>query len=192
MSCPIGNRRPTSADGPVIDMGDLTLLTMPGAGSDLVALQDDMGAPAQELSSNGVELSVPEGTYLELDFEDVVLGNRRFRARDVPTELLRQFAPDDNLTALWAFYPFEAAFRPGPSTAEFARVGMSFPNPSDLAAGTSVEILSHGSFLYPDIVTPAAFEVVATATVSEDGRRIVIDEGEGIEVLTWVGYRPAG
>jgi hypothetical protein len=58
-----------------------------------------------------------------------------------------------------------------------------------LAAAAPVEILALGSYTFPDWITPAAFEVVATGSVSSDGTRIEMDAGEGVPHLTWLAIR---
>jgi hypothetical protein len=45
--------------------------------------------------------------------------------------------------------------------------------------------------VYPDWVTPAAFEKVASAHVSADGSRVELDPGEGLPHLTWIALRPS-
>ncbi len=181
---------PTETPGVVLPLGDLLLLDMPTGGPAVVAKQDNEGAPAQTLVSNGVTLQVDAGTHLELEFEDVLEGDARFEALAVPSEHFQTFAPGLNLVSLYAFYPFEAAFRPESDGAAFAKAELSFPNTTNLPPGTAVELLSHGSFVFPNVVKPASFAVVAMGRVSADGTLIETDAGEGVEVLTWVGIRP--
>jgi len=50
---------------------------------------------------------------------------------------------------------------------------------------------SVNSYAYPDWLTLARFEVLATATVSGDGARVEMAPGQGVRHLTWLAPRPA-
>ena len=181
---------PAGDPGPIIDVGALLLLDMPTDGPTLVAQQDDMGAPEQSLTSNGVTLNVPEGIQIVPGFDDVFDGQAHFEARQVQAPHIDTFAAGHNLLALWSFYPFEAAFRPEGNSLGFAKASLTLPNPTNLPAGTAVELLSYGGFVYPEIVPAGSYQVVATATVSANGT-IETDLGQGVQVLTWIGIRAA-
>jgi hypothetical protein len=184
---------PADATGPRIDVGELLLLDMPTTGAELIAEQDQLGAPAQTLSDNGVSLDIPDGVFINLGFDDVLLGDEGhlFKALRVPTVEQARYVPASlGAVAAYAFYPFEAQFRLEADITQRAKVPLSFPNDAALPAGTEFEVLALGSYLYADWVTPAAFEVVAEAVVSFDGIRVEMLPGEGVEYLTWLALRP--
>lgn len=169
-----------------VDVGDQLSLALPEAGSEF----DRNGGPEQALESGGVELVVPEGVEVKLDPEDILAGSdgSQFRARLVPEEHYASLGLDDaDFDALYALGPFEAWLRDA-ETSEPVAAQLSFPNPG-LEPGAAVDVLALGSYIYPDWVAPAAFEVVATATVTEDAERVVLDEGEGVDYLTWIALR---
>ncbi len=181
---------PASAEG-TVEVGDLLVLSLPASGPLLVTKQDASGAPAQTVTSGDVTLEVAEGVSVRIDVEDVVLGDdgRMFRALAIPAEHRDAFAPSAlGLVALYAFTPFEAVFLDAAS-GDPASARLSFANTANLPAGSAVEVLALGSYLYPEWVTPAAFEPVASASVSGDGTRIDLDAGGGLPYLTWVGLR---
>ena len=185
---------PPEASGPDIDVGDLLQLRMPVDGVPLVAKQDDPSAPAQTLTSAEVTLEVPQGVQIQLEFDDVALGDegRTYKVLRVPAERQTAFVPDElGVAAVWAFYPFEASFRPLADPFALTTARLSFPNDSGLPASSAVELLALGSFVFPTWVTPATFEVVATGQVTADGLRIEMSPGEGVSYLTWIGIRPA-
>lgn len=183
-------RLPLDAEG-VVDVGELLLLELPAAGPALVVKSDKLGAPAQTVVSSGVTLDVPEGVLVKLDVEDITLGElgKQFRALQVPVSEQDAFAdPALGFELLVAFAPFEAAFQGEGGAPSKVRLNIAS---SGLAAGTKVQWLALGSYLFPDWVEPATFDVVASGAVSADGARIEMDPGEGIEYLTWVGVRVA-
>jgi hypothetical protein len=183
---------PAEAPGPQIDMGEILLLEMPATGDALIAEQDMMGAPAQTLDSSGVTLDVPAGVFINLAFDDVLLGaeGHLFKALRVPAAEQARYVPASlGAELVYAFYPFEAQFRLEADLTQRAKVSLSFPNDAGWAANTEVELLALGSYLYADWVTPAAFEVVADGAVSSDGTRVDLLPGEGVEYLTWVALR---
>jgi len=182
---------PLDAPGPVIEVGDLPTLDLPATGPLLVVKTDNAGAPAQSVTSGDVTLEVAEGVRVLLDVEDVVEGEngKMFRALDVPQDQRDTFIdPSLGALALYALTPFEAGFDVE-ATGASASARLSFANRTSLAAGSAVEVLALGTYQYVDWITPAAFEPVATATVTADGTRIELDSGEGLRYLTWVALR---
>jgi hypothetical protein len=176
-----------------IDMGDLLVLDLPASGPLLTVKTDKLGAPAQSVTSNGVTFDVPAGVAIKLDVEDLALGDagKQFRALPIDAGVRDQFAdPKLGLIALYALTPFEAAMQDETTGAE-ATASLSLPNSSGLSAGTKVEFLALGSYLFPGWVAPAAYEVVATGSVSSDGSRLEMDAGQGVRYVTWIGARPA-
>lgn len=185
-------RVPGGGPGPDIDMGDLRQLSMPESGPPLVI--DPAGAPAQSVTSGEVTLDVDDGVSVRLDVDSNLAGDagKQFRALRVPDELLGDFAdPELGLVALYGFEPFESQFEIPGDPPRPADVQLTFDNTETLAPGSAVEVLALGSYLHPEWVEPAAFEPVATGHVTDDGSRIVMDAGQGVRYLTWVGLRPA-
>ena len=109
-------------------------------------------------------------------------GVEKIAARRLTSAQLPPVAGVDTLTALYAVIPDNAEFDP-PATVEF-------PNLDALAAGTAVEVLAIGNEA-SEGMHPGALGVVATAHVADDAASIVLDDGQGIAVLGWLGFRPA-
>lgn len=176
-----------------IDVGELRVLELPPTGPALVVKSDKQGAPAQTVTSGAVTLNVLDGTSVKLDVEDVALQaeGHMFRALTIPAEHRDHFAsPTLGLVSLYAFTPFEAAFVDA-ATSDSALVQLEIDNEAALPADSSVEFLGLGSYLFPTFVAPAQFAVVATGKVSSDGTKLVMDSGQGIRYLTWLGVRAA-
>ncbi|MEM1031668.1 MAG: hypothetical protein AAF928_00235 [Myxococcota bacterium] len=185
---------PFAADaaGPVIDMGPLTLLSYPPTTDRLVVKTDEAGAPAQTATNGDVTIDVPAGTRVNLDFEDVLLGEegKRFLSRRVDPSAQDAFIdPSFGAVALYALAPFDAGFDLDSAPGTPAKVQLTFDNTAGLAADTPVQFYQQGSFIVGDLQT-AVFHPVATGQVSADGTTIAMDPGEGLEFLTWVAIAP--
>jgi hypothetical protein len=176
-----------------IAVGELRVLDLPPTGPSLVVKSDKLGAPAQTATSGAVTLHVLDGVSVKLDVEDIAVGadGKMFRALTIPEAQRDHFAPAAlGLVALYAFTPFEVAFVDA-TTSDSALVQLEIDNEAALPANSPVEFLGLGSYLFPAWVPPAEFQVVATGTVSADGQKLVMDTGQGIPYLTWLGVRPA-
>ena len=178
----------TGVDGPLIEMGSLRLIDYPAPTDSLVAKSDDMGAPAQSVTNGDVTLDIPAGVRVNLDVEDVLLGDdgKNFYARKVDSAVQDEFVdPALAAVALYALAPFDAAFDlesdPGTST----KVPLTLANTTGLPADTAVQFYQQGSFVVGQLAT-GVFHPVATGAVSSDGTTITMDADEGIEFLTWV------
>jgi hypothetical protein len=185
-------RLPIDASGPVVEVGDLQLLQMPAGGSTLIVDTDMMGAPAQTVTESGVTLAVEDGTAINLGFDDALLGpeGKAFKVLEISADKHDQYIdPALGAEVLYALYPFESRFRLAVDPAELASATLSFPNDAGWPAGTEIEILALGSYIFPDWVTPATFEVVARGAVSSDGMTITMHDGEGVPYLTWFALR---
>lgn len=183
---------PKGAAGPVIGVGALRVLPMPAHGPLLDVNRN--GAPAQTVTSGDVTLDVPAGVYVRLDVESNLAGDhgREFRALTIARNFIEDFADDAlGVQAMYALEPFESSFDHPPPQSMPAAVRLSFANTAAFTAGTSIDVLALGSYVYPEWVTPAAFEKVAGAHVSPDGSRIELDPGEGLPHLTWIALRPS-
>jgi len=173
---------------PDLDVGDTPLLPLP-EGPALVAYPD--GSPMQSVTSGDVTLDVPAGVEVKLDYDELDAGakGKEFRALAVPPNLWSDFVdPSLNLSALYAFGPFEAAFLDA-QTGKPALAQMTFANTTGFPASTPVEFLQLGSYLYPDLVPTGTFAPVATGTVSADGKTITMDSATGLQYITWIGIR---
>lgn len=180
--------------GPVIDLGTIRLLDAPAGGDPLVVKSDMNGSPQQTVTHDGVTMNVPAGVRVNIDFEDVSLGDegKLFRARAVPDAFVPEFIdPGLGVETLYAMTPFDTRFDLESDPGTEANVTLSFPNPTGLAAGAAVEFLTLGSFIVGDLEA-GDFHVVATGAVSSDGTTIEMDPGEGITFLTWMAIRATG
>ncbi|HVW27305.1 MAG TPA: hypothetical protein VHC69_18195 [Polyangiaceae bacterium] len=183
---------PKNAPGPIVDMGALRVLPMPPHGPLLDV--NPNGAAAQTVASGDVTLDVPEGVYVRLDVESNLAGDhgREFRALTIASRFIDEFADGiAGLRAVYALEPFESSFEYPGAHPMPALVRLSFVNTAAIAAGAAVDVLALGTYVYPEWVTPAALEKVASAHVSADGSRIELDPGEGLPHLTWIALRPS-
>jgi hypothetical protein len=186
---------PADAKGPIIDVGDVRSLPMPATGPELAV--DRAGVPAQSVTSGDVTLDVPDGIYVRLDIESNLAETehpgkgRAFRSLKIPAANLKEFvAPTLGVSALYALEPFECTFENAGVPDQPVNVRLSFANSEGIAAGTAIDLLALGTYIYPDWIPPAAFTKVAKGHVSADGARIDLDAGEGLPYLTWVAVRP--
>ncbi|MCA9640376.1 MAG: hypothetical protein H6718_14150 [Polyangiaceae bacterium] len=182
-----------SASSLMLDAGTLRTFKFAGEMPDLVVKNDLMGAtpPAQRVSAQGVELTVEAGVQVEIEIDEVASGSdgRKFYVKPFDAAQIAELAPSEGLFALYAIGPFEARFsEPGPPKVS-REARLSFPNSAGLAAGSAVEVLALGSYLFPDWVYPGTFAVVAEASVTTDGQRIELPVGTGLPYLTWFGLR---
>lgn len=189
-------RLPPAATGPVIDIGDVRSLPMPATGPALAV--DRAGVPAQSVTSGDVTLDVPDGIYVRLDIESNLADTeqagkgRQFRSLKIPDANMDEFVDASlGVSALYALEPFECTFEAAGVPDEPVNVRLSFVNSSSIPAGTAVDVLALGTYIYPDWIPPAQFTTVAQGHVSADGARIELDAGEGLPYLTWVAVRPA-
>lgn len=166
-----------------IDLGaPLPLLAMP---SDGPAIADDQAAHTYQ--SGGVTLSVQAGTTFFLSVEDsgdLPLGARFRPLRIADPRRLPFVAAQPGLAplSLYGFGPFEIDLR------RPARLDLD--NAPGLPAGTAVEVLGQRGLIASTGGPPGyRFDVVATAHVSPDGKRIEMDPGAGLATLTWIALR---
>ena len=178
----------TGVEGPLIEMGSLRLIDYPAPSDMLVAKSDDMGAPAQTVTNGDVTLDIPAGVRVNLDVEDVLLGDdgKNFYARKVDGAVQDEFVdPAIGAVALYALAPFDAAFDLESDPGTLTKVPLTFANTTSLPADAAVQFYQQGSFVVGQLAT-GVFHPVATGAVSSDGTTITMDAGEGIEFLTWV------
>src|SRR5262249_54002758 len=152
--------------GSVVHMSDLRVLSMPEHGPLLEVNRD--GAGAQTVTSGDVTLAVPDGIYIRLDVQSNLAGDhgKEFRALSIASNFIEEFADGvSGLRAMYALEPFESSFEYPGSNSMPAVVRLSFVNTAGLAAGAPADVLALGTYVYPEWVTPAAFEKVANAHV---------------------------
>ena len=151
------------------------------------------GAPAATVTAGDVTLSIPGGTELDLDVEDVANGDegRRFRSVKWTSATPPDFVAGENVLQLYALAPFAAKTctkRPCDDT-NLVKMAVTLPNATSLTAGTVVEFITLGTDLYGPPVTIGQLLVAGTGKVSADGKTITSDPGEGITVMSFVGVR---
>jgi hypothetical protein len=182
---------PIDSTASIIDIGELPLPAIPVDGPTLVVRTDRAGAPAQTASNGDLTLEVSAGVQIKLDVEDVLAADlgKKFRVLSIPADQRARFAnPALGIRALSALAPFESSFITDRDES-LALARLSFKNSAGFAAGTAIEVLALGTYLFPEWIQPAAFVPVATARVTSDGGRIEMDPGQGLSHLTWVGLR---
>jgi hypothetical protein len=148
----------------------------------------DEGAPivaGEDATQNGVTLHVPAGAQID---HDILLYGEEERGLRVTL-----FAPSDgtfpaipaslNLELVIGLAPLHSLICPG--------VGMTFPNQPGWDPGAAVEVLYNNVEIYPSYAPYGGWEVVAKATVSDDGATISTNDGESIAELGTFGARLA-
>lgn len=178
-----------SPDAGVLAAGELLVLLLPESGPELVVA--GAGAPAQSVTSGAVTLDVPAGVDVKLDVEDVTAGpvGSQFRALAVPQSAWQQFVPAETAAlALYALAPFEATFREQGAKTK-AKAQLSFVNTTGLPPSAAVEVMILGSYYVEQSLPPGTFGPAALGHVSVDGTRIMLDDGEGVEYLSWLALR---
>ena len=144
--------------------------------SEMATVQHDATAAQTLRDGNGFELSFEPGAALP------PIGAETFGVKQLMPEHYPAIEGMDTVVALYAFAPASTTFDPP------ARV--QFPNHDGLAPGTVVEIVAVGDFATEDVFA-GTLGRVAMGSDSGDGARIELDAGEGIRVLTPLGYRRA-
>lgn len=167
----------------MLSLSPLLALARPGGGP----LFPDVTSAEVTLEQGDVTVTLPAGTEARLDPAELA-ESVHFSAHSIPLERLPELCgPVDGALAVYALAPFEAALVD--VNGKPVRVGVSFKNRAGLAPGQKVQLLAQGSYVFPQWLTPARFEQVATATVSADGARVVVPVGEGPAYLTWLALR---
>jgi hypothetical protein len=156
----------------------LKVLGMPADGP---VIKEDTSA--QTLTAGGVTLTVEAGTDIFISLEDArepTLG-RKFRPLRVTQLDAIPFLGDLKPAALYAFGPFEAEFsKPARLSLDNTQIG--------LPASTAVEFLGQQGLL-KGMLPGSAFSLLGTGKVSADGKRVEMDAGAGVSLLTWIAVR---
>lgn len=145
-------------------------------------------APVAEMSTLTVDLEadqlLSDGEGFELSYEAGAIEPAALREEigvlEMPAD---RYPPHDgaaSLIALYAIFPDDSLFHT-PAT-------VRFPNHDGLAPGTAVEIMGLGNVESGEPYA-GTFGRVAVGRVDPEGTAIVLDEGEGLSTLTWLGYR---
>jgi hypothetical protein len=168
-----------SADN--VTMPDMIVPALPAMGNP-IPIDDASGKilSATTVKGGDVTLSFQAGTKADLDLEDVAdtaTGNQlrvsKVEAKDYPP-----FAKDAGVTALYAVNPFDSKYD--------KKVGIEIAN-TGIADGP-VEFVILGEEYISKPLTAGLPVVVATGTVT--GGTAKTNDGEGLNILTWIGVRP--
>jgi len=129
--------------------------------------------------ANGVELDIAPfdlvSPYAELGMRTVGTDERGLcflEGQTMPTRLYA-FSPDSTI---------------------YGEANIRFPNETELAPGSKVDISLLGGLgceRNGEHVAEGAWTSIGLGTVNEDGSMIIADEGTVLTCLTWVGYTPA-
>lgn len=159
----------------------LILPKMPATGAKLPLDAANVIGTATDLTNGEVTLNIAAKTEVELDLEDVSLGEdgKLFRALKIETKDYPTFAKGANVVVLYSATPFDAKFS--------IKAGLTIANTGGLAEGTAVEIIGLGNDFLREPFSAGKLEVVGTGKVT--GGKIVTDAGQGLTVLTWFGVR---
>ena len=170
------------AQGPEITLD--APLRVPALPVDGPALPADAG-PGGVVASGGLSLTIAPNTTVELDIEDVALGDagRRFRAVRVEAPDLPPFAKEMGGVFAFAIAPFDAVLS--------LPAAFTIDGTSGLAAGQKVEIFAQEDDFTQEPSGLGKGRVIATGHVSSDGKQIVPDGGVGLSRLSWLGVRAA-
>jgi hypothetical protein len=126
----------------------------------------------------GFSLSAPAGSI------DFGFGKpARLGAARVAPDRAPPIPGSEALLAVYATWPGDSGFV-SPARAVF-------PNDSGLEPGTALDVMILGSYLTAEIVYPGRWGRVAGATVNAAGDAIEMDEGAGLDFLTWIALRRA-
>ncbi|MCC6649236.1 MAG: hypothetical protein IT374_27160 [Polyangiaceae bacterium] len=158
------------------------LVRLPRLPADGPALPPDDG-PGGVVSSGGLTLSIPAGTRVSLDVEDVARGDlgRMLRVVRVSGPDLPPFARELGAAFAFAAAPFDASFsRPVGATIEVA---------GELSPGQAVEIWDQEASFLGDTTRTGGAHRVAEGVVSPDGREITLQPV--LTRLTWLVVRLA-
>ncbi|MEJ7730939.1 MAG: hypothetical protein WKG00_17190 [Polyangiaceae bacterium] len=158
-------------------LGTLVTVALPSEGVDL--------AIGTVVESGPVELDIAAGSgfvldELTLDEPDELL----FRAASMdPTLLPAGVGVPEGMVTVYGVAPLETIFCPP------AQVTVT--NETGLPADSAVEFWSHGVDVFELAAPYAGWRKVSDGTVSADGMTISTTAGQGIEVLTTFGIKPA-
>ena len=170
---------PGSSTG-TVEMGELTLLPLPGSGEELPngSVEADTS-----FTSGGVTLDLVAGNSVELDF-DALAGDpidKSFRASYFPGAEVAD-ALDFTADHFFTLAPFETSFEDANGETIGPRLTFELEGAT---AGQEFEMFALGSYLFPDFLPAAQFGKLADVVVNDAGQVVVEDE---ISLFTWVAF----
>ncbi len=180
--------RLTKGEPPVITV-TMRLPTLPPSS---VLLPSDL-APASSVTQGDLTLSIPDGTFFDLDVEDFgTTEGRTLRVAQVPLSDAPPHAVAAKVDAIYALAPSGAKAKLTNSLGALLKMGVALKNSAGLPASAAVDILVLGDDYFSTPPNVGLLSVGAAAHVSTDGTTIQTDPGEGISELTWLGVRRKG
>lgn len=157
-----------------------------------VLLPPDL-APASSITQNDLTLTIPEGTFFDLDVEDFgTTAGRTLRVASVPLSSAPPYALAANVDAIYALAPSGAKAKLMDASGALLKMGVALKNSAGLPAMAAVDLLVLGDDYFSTPPSVGLLSVAAAAHVSTDGSTIQTDPGEGISELTWLGVRRKG
>ena len=143
-----------------------------------------VGAAAASITAGDVTLTIAADTRLELDLEDVDLGDlgRLLRVAPVPVDRAPAALIAAAPVALYALAPF--------ALQASSPIAVTLVNRARLPADSAVEFITLGVEPYTPPVTAGLAVLAAVGRVSADGATVTTNPGEGLRTLSWIGYRP--
>ncbi len=181
-------QRAPALTGTSIVLTDVFKLPLLPTDGPKIPMDDKTGEVATKatIENGGLSLTFDAGTHVGLDIEDIELAalGQKLRVTKVETKDFPPFTKGQNVLALYAANPFDAAFTK-------KKVGISFAAPAGLAAGAKVEFVALGNTFLSAPFDAGLLVVVGGGSVSSDGKTVSTDAGQGLSALTWVGVRAA-
>ena len=157
-----------------------------------VLLPPDL-APASSITQNDLTLTIPEGTFFDLDVEDFgTTAGRTLRVASVPLSSAPPYALAANVDAIYALAPSGAKAKLMDASGALLKMAVALKNSAGLPAMAAVDLLVLGDDYFSTPPSVGLLSVAAAAHVSTDGSTIQTDPGEGINELTWLGVRRKG
>ncbi len=147
-----------------------------------VPLPADDG-PASTVRVGPLSFGVQAGTTWELSLEDVVAEGegRKLRFARVPVAQAPAFA--SGAVLVYALAPFQARAS--------RSLSLSIDEAGGLPPGSAVDLVVMEDGIVSADNTGGLPRVAAKGHVSEDGKRVQTDPGQGIDLLTWLAIRPS-
>lgn len=142
-------------------------------------------ADMAQVPRTGAMTTLDDGAGFTLTFDDATaeppFGVEKWGVAELDADDYPNIEGAEELVALYAVYHVSATFDP-PAT-------VVFPNHANLPPGTPIDVMQVGDFATEGVYA-GTLGKTASAVVSADGASIELEPGEGIRVLTPIGYRP--
>lgn len=168
--------RPIRESSPKFDA--VVVPALPSSGAELV--------PGEDATSNGVVLSLAPETAIAMDIITYDEPEKqKFRAAPIPKDKMDPALVTDDagpkLEVFYAFAPVDTLLCPA--------AALTVPNDAAWPAGTEVEIFAHGTGVDEYWAPYGGWEKVSEGRVSDDGKTISTNPGEGLPLLSAIGIR---